>query len=604
MANLTEISEWTDGIYQLERTDKVDGGSSGIHNLPLKQLVNRTSYLKERLAMVEGMVQGAYYAASSLTDHLNNNFYTKVQSHQEFMSKDGRELKTINGESLVGDGDITIRTEFTRDYLISILGCDPCVNISVTGSGTNVIAGESSVLTFVSTISPSNYQISMYKLTLPDNSVVEIPSQSLTQTYSYATTSTSPTTVLNFSVISVSNNGVESQPSPFSIQVTERPSVVAQFIRYTIPNCGSNLTAGRNFDLSIFQGSTATESPVSPYSYSIENISPTNSIQFSKVSGVIPNENVVMTVPPETNGSVSFNIVLIDANSSRHVKNVSLQFSVGYVPISSGGINEFTVAGSGSWNVPTTGDYEIILIGGGGAGGAGSGPVDPTGHSSGGGGGSGFPIREVRTLTAGTSIAYRVGRGGVSRALFPGEDGESSIFGDIVAQGGKGGGLPTHNGSGAPGGDGWSGGGAGSISGESNPPGGDGGSDGSDGQDEYSNIAFGGNGSGSTLSSLGITDLVAGVGGRSLPPPGIVHTTNPDYPQIGVGEGGSGFGAGGGGSGTCGSANPGYGGGGGGGINPSSGNVQYSGCGERAPGSHISSRGGDGAQGYIRVRKL
>ena len=108
MANLTEISEWADVIYQLERTDKVDGGSSGIHNLPLKQLANRTSYLKERLAMVEGMVQSVGDSNSSLVDHINNNFYTKVQSHQEFMSKDGRELKTINGESLVGDGDITI----------------------------------------------------------------------------------------------------------------------------------------------------------------------------------------------------------------------------------------------------------------------------------------------------------------------------------------------------------------------------------------------------------------------------------------------------------------------------------------------------------------
>ena len=108
MANLTEISEWVDGIYQLERTDKVDGGSSGIHNLPLKQLANRTSYLKERMSYIEGLVQGVGNSNSSLVDHINNNFYTKVQSHEQFMSKDGRELKTINGESLVGSGDITI----------------------------------------------------------------------------------------------------------------------------------------------------------------------------------------------------------------------------------------------------------------------------------------------------------------------------------------------------------------------------------------------------------------------------------------------------------------------------------------------------------------
>lgn len=48
MANLKETSQWEDGIYQLEKTDKVMGGADGISNLQAKQLANRTTYLKEK----------------------------------------------------------------------------------------------------------------------------------------------------------------------------------------------------------------------------------------------------------------------------------------------------------------------------------------------------------------------------------------------------------------------------------------------------------------------------------------------------------------------------------------------------------------------------
>lgn len=50
MANLTEVAEWTAGIYQLEEEDPVLGGENGIDNLQAKQLANRTLWLK---ALVE-----------------------------------------------------------------------------------------------------------------------------------------------------------------------------------------------------------------------------------------------------------------------------------------------------------------------------------------------------------------------------------------------------------------------------------------------------------------------------------------------------------------------------------------------------------------------
>lgn len=49
MANLTDNPIWESGIYQLEETDVVLGGSTGISNTQAKQLANRTAWLKNAL---------------------------------------------------------------------------------------------------------------------------------------------------------------------------------------------------------------------------------------------------------------------------------------------------------------------------------------------------------------------------------------------------------------------------------------------------------------------------------------------------------------------------------------------------------------------------
>lgn len=49
MANLKETTQWEEGIYQIETSDPVMGGENGIDNKPLRQLANRTAYLKQEL---------------------------------------------------------------------------------------------------------------------------------------------------------------------------------------------------------------------------------------------------------------------------------------------------------------------------------------------------------------------------------------------------------------------------------------------------------------------------------------------------------------------------------------------------------------------------
>lgn len=56
MANVTETSTWEAGIYQLETTDPVEGGSGGISNQQAKQLGNRTKWLYDAIAVINAWI--------------------------------------------------------------------------------------------------------------------------------------------------------------------------------------------------------------------------------------------------------------------------------------------------------------------------------------------------------------------------------------------------------------------------------------------------------------------------------------------------------------------------------------------------------------------
>ncbi|MBQ5059947.1 hypothetical protein FD817_29295, partial [Klebsiella variicola] len=58
MTNIFEKTNWTDAIYQIARTDRVEGGASGIANKQAQQLADRTQYLK---AMIESFNDAAEY---------------------------------------------------------------------------------------------------------------------------------------------------------------------------------------------------------------------------------------------------------------------------------------------------------------------------------------------------------------------------------------------------------------------------------------------------------------------------------------------------------------------------------------------------------------
>lgn len=49
MANVTEVSQFDAGIYQLEITDVVEGGTLGVDNYQAKGLANRTRWLYDQI---------------------------------------------------------------------------------------------------------------------------------------------------------------------------------------------------------------------------------------------------------------------------------------------------------------------------------------------------------------------------------------------------------------------------------------------------------------------------------------------------------------------------------------------------------------------------
>lgn len=68
MANLVESSTWEVGIYQLETSDPVIGGPSGVSNTQAKQLANRTKYLKDHVDAIEaGLASGSALADGTIT---------------------------------------------------------------------------------------------------------------------------------------------------------------------------------------------------------------------------------------------------------------------------------------------------------------------------------------------------------------------------------------------------------------------------------------------------------------------------------------------------------------------------------------------------------
>ena len=98
MANLKEQEKWEDGVYQIEENDPVLGGENGVTKRPIKQLANRTSWLKKTLELL-----GKKAAPKDLTD-----------SSVSAIEQDGHTHKLPSGTTL-GKGIVKLNSQVTND---------------------------------------------------------------------------------------------------------------------------------------------------------------------------------------------------------------------------------------------------------------------------------------------------------------------------------------------------------------------------------------------------------------------------------------------------------------------------------------------------------
>ncbi|MDR2095054.1 MAG: DUF6273 domain-containing protein [Treponema sp.] len=113
MAFLPEESVWSEGIYQLEVEDGPEGGPEGIDNVPLKQLADRTVYLKENLSGLtekvgasipdEGGIPLSALAQGVKADIAKGKeIYIRVSNHAKSIGGMGRDILEVLGISTSG----------------------------------------------------------------------------------------------------------------------------------------------------------------------------------------------------------------------------------------------------------------------------------------------------------------------------------------------------------------------------------------------------------------------------------------------------------------------------------------------------------------------
>ncbi|PID61714.1 MAG: hypothetical protein CR974_04085 [Gammaproteobacteria bacterium] len=72
MANLKEQKQWEEFIYQLSTSDPVLGGENGVSNKPLRQLANRTLFLKDFADSLQKQIDDGMATGVVLSHDIDN----------------------------------------------------------------------------------------------------------------------------------------------------------------------------------------------------------------------------------------------------------------------------------------------------------------------------------------------------------------------------------------------------------------------------------------------------------------------------------------------------------------------------------------------------
>ncbi|OJB23433.1 hypothetical protein BGV54_13525 [Burkholderia ubonensis] len=118
MTDLVESSTWTPGIRQFETSDPVEGGPDGIDNVPLRQLANRTRFLKDvQDAQAGGLEMKAPLASPAFTGSPQAPVPPQFDNTSKIATTAfvQRALGNFNASSGTGSGIIAAAVTLTND---------------------------------------------------------------------------------------------------------------------------------------------------------------------------------------------------------------------------------------------------------------------------------------------------------------------------------------------------------------------------------------------------------------------------------------------------------------------------------------------------------
>lgn len=250
------------------------------------------------------------------------------------------------------------------------------------------------------------------------------------------------------SVVAVDEWGNRSPATTHEFVLTGRNLPDMTYFRHTVPQ---QVSAGASYVVT-FSGATADTGNV------VYRIDPrTSGLTFSKTNNIQANEQVTLTAPLLVGEDVDLSFVVVAVDNASLTSSTTLKTRV-----NARKVWVFPQAGAGTWEVPVTGQYELLAIGAGGAGG--TAVVVGQIRNHGGGGGAGYGERRIVQLTKGQKIAYEVGKGGSAPTQegVAGQDGGGTTLGSISVRGGQGG-RPGYSAGVGSAGNGGSNGGAGKV---------------------------------------------------------------------------------------------------------------------------------------------
>lgn len=136
MGNTAGAATWEDNVYLFEENDPVQGGADGIDNVPIKQLANRTAYLKQLCAQLAQTIPGTDEFEKIYREIAALNV-TKVEGRVDHLERlTGNIMLALQAGNMSPDGYDGMMTE-TFDTAAEI---DQIVTIV-----TSVVSGDDSI---------------------------------------------------------------------------------------------------------------------------------------------------------------------------------------------------------------------------------------------------------------------------------------------------------------------------------------------------------------------------------------------------------------------------------------------------------------------------